>query len=98
MTTCLSLENNLNIHIVVSSVRCQALDKSVFTHLGLNLNDYKIIAVKSTVHFIDDFESFSKIYINVKTSGHAFCDLSKVLFENLEKGIKLSSNGKYYLK
>ena len=41
MTACLSIDNCSNIHIVISSLRCQALDKAVFTHLGLNLNNYK---------------------------------------------------------
>ncbi len=88
LTACLSIGNLSNIHIVISSIRCQALDKSVFTHLGLNLNNYKIIVVKSTVHFIDDFQSFSKSIINVKTSGLAICDLKDITFKNLNKKIE----------
>ncbi len=88
MTACLSIDNCSNIHIVISSVRCQALDKAVFTHLGLNLNNYKIIVLKSTVHFIDDFQSFSKTIINVKTDGLATCDLRDITFKNLNKNIE----------
>ncbi len=88
MTACLSIDNCSNIHIVISSLRCQALDKAVFTHLGLNLNDYKMIVVKSTVHFIDDFQGFSKSIINVKTRGLAICDLKDITFKNLKKNIE----------
>ena len=88
MTACLSIDNCSNIHIVISSVRCQALDKAVFTHLGLNLNNYKVIVLKSTVHFIDDFQSFSKTIINVKTDGLATCDLRDITFKNLNKNIE----------
>ena len=88
MTACLSIDNYSNIHIVISSVRCQALDKAVFTHLGLNLNNYKIIVLKSTVHFIDDFQSFSKTIINVKTDGLATCDLRDITFKHLNKNIE----------
>jgi microcystin degradation protein MlrC len=88
MTACLSIDNCSNIHIVISSLRCQALDKAVFTHLGLNLNDYKIIVVKSTVHFIDDFHGFSKSIINVKTRGLAICDLKDITFKNLKQNIE----------
>jgi len=88
MTACLSIDNCSNIHIVISSLRCQALDKAVFTHLGLNLNYYKMIVVKSTVHFIDDFQGFSKSIINVKTRGLAFCDLKDITYKNLKKNIE----------
>ena len=80
--------NYSNIHKVISSIRCQALDKAVFSHLGLNLNNYKIIVLKSTVHFIDDFQSFSKTIINVKTDGLATCDLRDITFKNLNKNIE----------
>ena len=65
-----------------------SLGKAVFTHLGLNLNNYKIIVLKSTVHFIDDFQSFSKTIINVKTDGLATCDLRDITFKNLNKNIE----------
>ncbi|MDA9734247.1 MlrC C-terminal domain-containing protein [SAR116 cluster bacterium] len=88
MTACLSIDNCSNNYIVISSLRYQDLDKAVFTHLGLNLNNYKIIVLKSTVHFIDDFQGFSKTIINVKTDGLATCDLRDITFKNLNKNIE----------
>ena len=80
-----AIPNDIEVHILGFG---KADDIQNFTHLGLNLNDYKMIVVKSTVHFIDDFQGFSKSIINVKTRGLAICDLKDITFKNLKKNIE----------
>ncbi|NDG45218.1 MAG: M81 family peptidase, partial [Gammaproteobacteria bacterium] len=50
------VDPNSSVCVVVGSKRCQCLDRTIFTHLGIELEKTGIIAVKSTVHFRADFE------------------------------------------
>ncbi len=58
-----------NVDIVLSSIRRQTFAPDAFTGLGLNLDDYKIIVVKSTQHFQAAFAVLGRKIIYVSGPG-----------------------------
>ena len=44
-----------NVNIVISEDRCQTLHPEIFTALGINLEEMKLIIVKSSQHFFTGF-------------------------------------------
>lgn len=81
------------IDIVVSSIRCQALDQAVFRHLGIQLEDYHILSLKSTVHYVADFEDLASLHLPVATNSLAPCDLQHIAFRRLRAGVRLGPKG-----
>ena len=79
--------------IVVSSERTQCLDRSLFTHFGVEPNDFQIVCVKSTVHFRADFEPGSRAVLNVVSPGWFPCELENIPYHNLRPGIRLGPLG-----
>lgn len=82
-----------SVRVAVSSKRCQCLDQAVFTHLGLNPADQRILAVKSTVHFRADFAPLAQRIINVSSPGLNPCTLEDIPFQHLRAGVRLGPLG-----
>ena len=81
------------IDVVVSSIRCQALDQAVFIHLGIRLQDYAILSVKSTVHYIADFATLASLRLGVASNSLAVCDPNRIPFQRLRSGVRLGPGG-----
>jgi microcystin degradation protein MlrC len=79
---------NVDIRVVVSSIRVQCLDCALFTHFGVVLNQTRIICVKSTVHHRADFEPISSAVINVAAPGAFSCVLNRSDYQNLRFGVE----------
>ena len=77
------------VSVVVSSLRHQSIDQAVFRHLGAEPAAYRIVGVKSTVHFRTDFAPIAKAVLMVKTPGYSRCRLDPGLFRNLRPGARL---------
>ena len=75
--------DDCDIQVIVGSKRCQCLDQAIFTHLGVDLVTKRIIALKSTVHFRDDFESLADLIIIAEAPGANFCRLNEIPYQNL---------------
>ena len=82
------VDPNSSVCVVVGSKRCQCLDRTIFTHLGIELEKTRIIAVKSTVHFRADFEPIAGRILHAKSPGVNFCDLSEVPYKNLRPTVR----------
>ena len=82
-----------DVRIVVGSVRCQALDRAVFTQLGVDLAKPRIIAVKSTVHFRADFEPLASRIVAAEAPGLLAGRLDRVPYRNLRAGVRLGPGG-----
>lgn len=78
---------NVDIRVVVGSIRIQCLDCALFTHFGIDLEKTKIICVKSTVHHRADFEPLACEVINVAAPGAFNCDLNRSDYLNLRPGV-----------
>jgi len=89
----LRLIGHAPVDMVVSSIRCQALDQAVFTHLGVDLADYAILSLKSTVHFRADFRSLAQDCLPVATDSLARCDLARFPFRHLRADVRLGPGG-----
>jgi microcystin degradation protein MlrC len=67
--TCVWVEADGGLHLVLASRRTQLFGTSAFTGLGLTLADKKLIVVKSTQHFHADFGPIAKAVVYVSTPG-----------------------------
>lgn len=57
------------VDIIVCSVNSQTLDDEIFRIHGINIQDYKIIGLKSSQHFRAGFEAISSKIITVDSPG-----------------------------
>ena len=71
-----------DVRIVVGSKAIQTMDQSMFRHLGIEPAQQKIIAVKSSIHFRNDFQQIAAAILPVAAPGPVIVDLSQVSFEN----------------
>ena len=81
-----------DVHFVISSVRCQALDRAVFEHIGIDLKEFPILSVKSTVHYRADFDPLGYEIVPVKAAGLMTCDLAHVRYRNLRPSLRSTSS------
>ncbi len=62
------------IKVIVSSKKVQVADRSILRHLRIEPIEQKIIVLKSSVHFRNDFESISEQIFLVKALGAVIAD------------------------
>ena len=55
------------VYVVVTSVRMQALDLEVYRSVGIQPQDMKILAIKSTMHYRASFRNVSSVMLEVET-------------------------------
>jgi len=84
LTVCLVVGN---MEIIVASVRSQTFDSQVFRIAGINPEYKRIIALKSTQHFRDDFDKFTAATLSVDTPGYTTCNFSVLPYNNLKRPI-----------
>ena len=70
------------VRIAVGSRAIQTMDQSMFRHLGIEPREQRIIALKSSVHFRNDFQDFAVAVLSVIAPGPVTVDLSKVAFSD----------------
>lgn len=88
------LDTPADVRIVVGSTRCQCLDQAIFTHIGINPSEQRIVAVKSSVHFRADFEPVADKVLVVEAPGAHPCRLDDVQYHNLRSGVRLGPGGR----
>lgn len=76
-----------DIKVVVSSSRIQCLDRALFTHFGIDLQQTNIICVKSTVHYRADFEPLCSEIMSVAVPGVFSCAPNRSDYQNLRPDI-----------
>ncbi|MEM7056760.1 MAG: M81 family metallopeptidase [Pseudomonadota bacterium] len=87
------LDTPADVRVVISSQRSQCLDRALFTHIGVDLADARIIAVKSTVHFRADFDPIASDTLMTAAPGGFICDLKAVPYQRLRPGLRLGPMG-----
>ncbi len=87
------LDRDCGVTVVVGSNRTQNADQAIFTHLGLNPPDHKVVGVKSAVHFLADYEPIAKTVIFAESPGANPCQLDSIPFTRLRQGVRLGPNG-----
>jgi microcystin degradation protein MlrC len=66
------------IDVVISSVRSQGFHPDVFTGLGVDLEDKRLIAVKSSQHFESGFAPIADLVLPVATPGAIEMDFAAI--------------------
>ncbi|PKM70542.1 MAG: hypothetical protein CVU93_01555 [Firmicutes bacterium HGW-Firmicutes-18] len=82
-----------DVHLIVSSVRMQALDQSQFRIVGIEPSKMKILALKSANHFRADFGNIASAIINVESPSAIIEDPSKIPYTQLRDGVRLKGLG-----
>lgn len=76
------------VKVAVSSRRVQALDRSVFEHLGVVLEDQKIIVLKSTCHYRAHFDPIAETTFAALAPGGHGANPVDFPFEKLRAGVR----------
>tara|TARA_Y100000588_G_scaffold9520_1_gene10658 strand:+ start:217 stop:1710 length:1494 start_codon:yes stop_codon:yes gene_type:complete len=87
------LEDGSDVLVVVGSKRCQCLDRAIFTHMGIDLEKLKIIAVKSTVHFREDFEPIAEFILHAEAPGTNYCRVGNIPYRRLRPEVRRGPRG-----
>ena len=76
-----------NVDIIVGSVQRQTLDDRMFSALGIDLADYRIVAIKSTHHFRAFFKDRAGMILPVETPGIHCADLSNFDYKKIVRPV-----------
>ena len=88
--------NSCDVHIIVSTQRTQNADQEIYRHLGVEPSEHKILAVKSSAHFLADYEPIAEQVIFAEAAGANPCRLENIKYSNLRSGIRLGPKGPVY--
>ena len=81
------------VEVIVSTHRMQAADQELFRHLGVEPSEWRIVGLKSSVHFRADFEPIAEEVLVVEAPG-AFVDQpAKLPYRNLRADVRLGPGG-----
>lgn len=82
-----------DVRVIVGSQRMQCLDLAIFRHMGVEPDQQKMLAIKSTVHFRADFDPIASATLLVEAPGAHPCRLSDIDYKNLRSGVRLGPMG-----
>lgn len=77
------------VEVLVSSRKQQAADRAMFHHLGAHAEDYRVLVLKSSVHFRADFAALADRILVVKAPGANTADLHDLVFRRLRPGVEI---------
>ncbi|WP_149537595.1 M81 family metallopeptidase [Siccirubricoccus phaeus] len=77
------------VRVIVVTRKMQALDQALFTHIGVEPSEQKILALKSSVHFRAHFQPIAERVIVVAAPGPVVADPAVLPFTNLRPGLRL---------
>ncbi len=81
------------VRVAVASKAMQAADQAMFRHLGVEPAGQSIMALKSSVHFRNDFQAIADSILVVAAPGPVHADPSRLDFRNLRPGLRLAPRG-----
>jgi len=81
------------VRVALASRKCQAADKEMFRHLGVEPVRERMLVLKSSVHFRADFEPIAKEVLVAKSPGPALADPAEFPWKKLRKGMRLRPLG-----
>jgi microcystin degradation protein MlrC len=76
------------IDLVVGTVRQQPHCVAVCTHLGIDITGYKVIVLKSSVHFRGDWQPYADSVVVGASPGAALDDTGVIPFEHLRPNVR----------
>ena len=94
----ISLDNASELIIILGSNRAQNADQEFFKHMGYDPKLYKIVVVKSAIHFLADYEPISHTVLFAEAPGQNPVKIDKIQYTKLRSGVRLGPNGKVFQK
>ena len=85
-----------DLRIVVGSTRAQNADQEMFRAVGIEPGDQRIVAVKSAVHFLADYEPIAQEVIFAEAPGANPCAPDRIPYRRLRPGARLGPLGPAY--
>ena len=79
------VQTKIGIDLVLNSVRTQVFHPNVFEQLGIDLNQYRIIVVKSTQHFYAGFKPIASKILYVQGPGALTSDYGSISYTKRSK-------------
>jgi microcystin degradation protein MlrC len=86
-------QGGADVTIVVGSNRAQNADQAILRHIGADPENYKVVAVKSAIHFLADYEPIAQEVIFAEAPGANPCKIDAIPYTRLRKGVRLGPNG-----
>ncbi len=77
------------VTVVVGSERAQNADKEMFRVVGIEPSEWRILCVKSAVHFMADYEDVAGSILFAESPGANPCRLDRIGFTRLRPGMRL---------
>lgn len=81
------------VRVVVASVRIQPYDREVFVHLGLDPASQRILSLKSSVHFRNDFQDIAGAVLVVDSPGFNATDHRQFPYRHLRPDVRIAPLG-----
>jgi microcystin degradation protein MlrC len=77
------------VRVVVTSGKTQVNDQALLRHIGLDLEQQRILAIKSSVHFRADFTGLAGDILVVVAPGPNVADHLALDYQRLRSGVRL---------
>ncbi|MEM9148346.1 MAG: M81 family metallopeptidase [Pseudomonadota bacterium] len=87
------LDHPGEVAVIVSTRRSQNADQAIFRTMGIEPSEQRIVAVKSAVHFLADYEPIADRVIFAEAPGANPCRLSRIPYSRLRAGVRLGPKG-----
>jgi len=81
------------ILVVVCSTAVQTADQEVFRHIGIEPGAMDYVALKSSVHFRNDFSNLASRIIIVSAPGEVYADPATLHYDNIRPDIEITRMG-----
>jgi microcystin degradation protein MlrC len=78
------------IKVVVCSRAVQTADQAHFRHLGIDPSEFDFVAVKSSVHFRNDYQQMATTILILSSPGEVYADPSTLTYSNIRSGVELT--------
>ena len=82
-----------DVTVVVGSARAQNADQAMFRAVGIEPADWRIVCVKSAIHFMADYEPIAEAVLFAEAPGGNPCRVAAIPYTRLRPGIRLGPNG-----
>lgn len=82
------------VRVLVSHGKIQLADKAMLRHVGIEPAEQKILGVKSTVHFRNDFDDIAEEVLYVTAPGIHYANNADYAYEYLRPGVRLMPMGR----
>lgn len=81
------------ISVIVGSARIQPYDQEIFRHLGLDPTSQRLLVLKSSVHFRNDFQAIAGAVLIVDSPGLNLTDTRSLPYRKLRPDVRIAPLG-----